>query len=222
MLKKILRYLFLIMTIIFGILTIVAFTDSIIFGIIMLVITFIFFFFFSVFNTKSLDISPQNIKIENKDNEKYRTLKFQVAGTFLGGRQSNISKFFFKKIENKEIVTYEGLTNSEIKTNKYTDIEIYEIPQDYEIVSEYPNGLIKFEKEPDNEYDKNAIRILIKGMGTVGYVPKNMNVSFGKILENKGIKRVIANLSGGEYKLWNGKKLENNREDYSITLTINY
>ena len=48
MLKKILRYLFLIMTIIFGILTVVAFTDSIIFGIIMLVITFIFFFFFAL------------------------------------------------------------------------------------------------------------------------------------------------------------------------------
>lgn len=222
MLKKILRYLFLIMTIIFGILTIVAFTDSIIFGIIMLVITFIFFFFFSVFNTKSLDISPQNIKIENKDNEKYRTLKFQVAGTFLGGRQSNISKFFFKKIENKEIVTYEGLTNSEIKTNKYTDIEIYEIPQDYEIKSNYSDGLIKFEKEPENEYDKNAIRVMIKGMGTVGYVPKNINISFAKILENNDIKEITATICGGEYRLWNGKKLENDREDYSITLTINY
>lgn len=65
MLKKILRYLFLIMTIIFGILTIVAFTDSIIFGIIMLVITFIFFFFFSLFSAKNINnISKNNENIK--------------------------------------------------------------------------------------------------------------------------------------------------------------
>ena len=141
---------------------------------------------------------------------------------FLRIRQANISKFFFKKIENKEIISYEGLTNSEIKTRENIDIEIYEIPQDYEIKSNYSDGLIKFEKEPENEYDKNAIRVIIKGMGTVGYVPKNINISFGKILENKEIKDITANLSGGEYKLWNGKRLESDREDYSVTITISY
>ena len=59
-------------------------------------------------------------------------------------------------------------------------------------------------------------------MGTVGYVPKNINISFGKILENKEIKDITANLSGGEYKLWNGKRLESDREDYSVTITISY
>lgn len=223
MLKKILRYLFLIMTVFSGILTIVAFSDSIIFGIFMLVVTFIFFFFFSLFSTKNItSISKNNNEFKNGNIVANKTLKFQVAGIFLGGRQANISKFFFKKIENKEIISYEGLTDSEIKTKKYLDEEIYEIPQDYEIVSEYSNGLIKFEKEPENEYDKNAIRVMIKGMGTVGYVPKSINVSFAKILENGEIKQVIANLSGGEYKLWNGKKLKSDRDDYSVTITISY
>ena len=215
MLKRILKYLFLIMSILSGILTIGAFQDSIISGIIMIVITLVFVFIFFIFKNNNTEIKKDIIK-------KQKTLKFQVAGTFLGGRQANISKFFFKKIENKEIISYEGLTDSEIKTRENIDIEIYEIPQDYEIKSNYSDGLIRFEKEPENEYDKNAIRVIIKGMGTVGYIPKNINISFGKILENEEIKDITANLSGGEYKLWNGKRLESDREDYSVTLTINY
>ena len=181
MLKRILKYLFLIMSILSGILTIGAFQDSIISGIIMIVITLVFVFIFFIFKNNNTEIKKDIIK-------KQKTLKFQVAGTFLGGRQANISKFFFKKIENKEIISYEGLTDSEIKTRKNIDIEIYEIPQDYEIKSNYSDGLIRFEKEPENEYDKNAIRVIIKGMGTVGYIPKNINISFGKILENEEIK----------------------------------
>lgn len=213
--KKILKYLFLLMSILSGILTIGAFQDSVVSGIIMIIITLVFVFIFFIFKNNNTEIKKDIIK-------KQKTLKFQVAGTFLGGRQANISKFFFKKIENKEIISYEGLTNSEIKTRENIDIEIYEIPQDYEIKSNYSDGLIRFEKEPENEYDKNAIRVIIKGMGTVGYVPKNINISFGKILENKEIKDITANLSGGEYKLWNGKRLESDREDYSVTITISY
>lgn len=213
--KKILKYLFLLMSILSGILTIGAFQDSVVSGIIMIIITLVFVFIFFIFKNNNTEIKKDIIK-------KQKTLKFQVAGTFLGGRQANINKFFFKKIENKEIISYEGLTNSEIKTRENIDIEIYEIPQDYEIKSNYSDGLIRFEKEPENEYDKNAIRVIIKGMGTVGYVPKNINISFGKILENKEIKDITANLSGGEYKLWNGKRLESDREDYSVTITISY
>ena len=29
---------------------------------------------------------------------------------------------------------------------------------------------VRLEKEPDNEYDKEAIKVLVKGMGHVGYV----------------------------------------------------
>ena len=142
-------------------------------------------------------------KSENEVKEKKKNFKFEVAGTLLGGRQANILKYFSKKIENKELILFENL-------------------KDYEIISKYPNGLIKFEKEPENEYDKNAIRVMIKGMGTVGYVPKNINVSFAKILENEEIKEVTATICGGEYKLWNGKKLKRERDNYSITITISY
>ena len=161
-------------------------------------------------------------KSENEVKEKKKNFKFEVAGTFLGGRQANILKYFSKKIENKELILFENLKDSEIKTKKYLDEEIYEIPQNYEIKSNMADGLIKFVKEPNNEYDKNAIKVMIKGMGTVGYVPKNINVFFAKILENNEIKEVTATICGGEYKLWNGKRLKNDRDDYSVTITINY
>lgn len=32
---------------------------------------------------------------------------------------------------------------------------------------------VKLEKEPDNEYDKEAIQVKIKGIGKIGYVANN-------------------------------------------------
>lgn len=157
-----------------------------------------------------------------EEKAKHGNIEFEVAGTFLGGRQANISRFFNKKITDKEIEKYGGLSNSDIKTKKNIDKEIYEIPQEYEIVAEYPSELIRFEKEPENEHDKNAIRVMIKGMGTVGYVPKNRNISFAEIIDTKEIKKVVANVSGGNYKLWDGEELETDREDYSIFVTVYY
>lgn len=215
MIRKFFKYLFLLATILGVLLTLALFLESFWLGIIALIPTLICGFAFLVFKDENFKFNTNNIEIQSK-------IEFDVAGTFLGGRQANINKFFFKKIEKKEIISYEGLTDSEIKTKENIDIEIYEIPQDYKIKSNYSDGLIKFEKEPENEYDKNAIRVMIKGMGTVGYVPKNINISFAKILENNDIKEITATICGGEYKLWNGKKLKNDRDDYSVTITINY
>ena len=77
------------MSILSGILTIGAFQDSVISGIIMIIITLVFVFIFFIFKNNNTEIKKDIIK-------KQKTLKFQVAGTFLGGRQANISKFFFK------------------------------------------------------------------------------------------------------------------------------
>ncbi len=35
-----------------------------------------------------------------------------------------------------------------------------------------PSGVVKFEAEPDNEYDSNAVKVLYKG-NHIGYVPKS-------------------------------------------------
>lgn len=216
MFRKILKFLFLLATIMSVLLTIVFFSESIILGIIMLVPTIFCAIIF-------LALKDENVKFQsnfNTNNNQLGKVKFEVAGTFLGGRQANINKFFNRKIENKEIEKYGGLTNSDIKTKKNIDKEIYEIPQEYEIIAEYPSELIRFEKEPENEHDKNAIRVMIKGMGTVGYVPKDRNISFAEIIDTKEIKKVVANVSGGNYKLWDGEELETDREDYTILITV--
>ena len=118
MLKKILRYLFLIMTVFSGILTIVAFSDSIIFGIFMLVATFIFFFFFSLFGANNITAKPQNNEVQKGNVEEHGTLQFEVAGTFVEARQKVIKDFVKNEIK-EGMKAYDGLTTKEIKTKTY-------------------------------------------------------------------------------------------------------
>lgn len=53
---------------------------------------------------------------------------------------------------------------------------------------------VKLEKEPDNEYDKEAIQVKIKGLGKVGYVAnspftvKGESMSAGRLYDKIGDK----------------------------------
>lgn len=38
---------------------------------------------------------------------------------------------------------------------------------------------VKLVKEPDNEYDKEAIRVELKGLGKIGYVANSINTVHG-------------------------------------------
>ena len=217
MLKKILRYLFLIMTVFSGILTIVAFSDSIIFGIFMLVVTFIFFFFFSLFGTKNITTKPQNNEVQKGNIEEHGTLQFEVAGTFVEARQKVIKDFVKNEIK-EGMKAYDGLTTKEIKTQRYENIEIYEVPEDEKWDKDY----FRLEKEPDNEYDKNAIKVILNDFSKIGYIPKEKTLQVGKLIDDNKILSMYFSITGGKYKLWNGEDLETDEEEYSITLTINY
>ena len=217
MLKKILKYLFLIMTIIFGVLTIVAFTDSIIFGIIMLVITFIFFFFFSLFGAKNITTKPKNNEIQKGNIEEHGTLQFEIAGTFVEARQKVIKNFVKNEIK-EGMKTYDGLTTKEIKTQRYENIEIYEVPED----EKWDKSYFRLEKEPDNEYDKNAIKVILNDLSKIGYIPKERTLQVGKLIDDNKILSMYFSITGGKYKLWDGEDLETDEEEYSVILTINY
>ena len=217
MLKKILRYLFLIMTVFSGILTIVAFSDSIIFGIFMLVVTFIFFFFFSLFGTKNITPKPQNNEVQKGNVEEHGTLQFEVAGTFVEARQKIIKNFVKNEIK-EGMKAYDGLTTKEIKTQRYENIEIYEVPEDEKWDKDY----FRLEKEPDNEYDKNAIKVILNDFSKIGYIPKEKTLQVGKLIDDNKILSMYFSITGGKYKLWDGEDLETDEEEYSITLTINY
>lgn len=217
MLKKILRYLFLIMTVFSGILTIVAFSDSIIFGIFMLVVTFIFFFFFSLFGTKNITPKPQNNEVQKGNVEEHGTLQFEVAGTFVEARQKIIKNFVKNEIK-EGMKAYDGLTTKEIKTQRYENIEIYEVSEDEKWDKDY----FRLEKEPDNEYDKNAIKVILNDFSKIGYIPKEKTLQVGKLIDDNKILSMYFSIAGGKYKLWDGEDLETDEEEYSITLTINY
>lgn len=217
MLKKILRYLFLIMTVFSGILTIVAFSDSIIFGIFMLIVTFIFFFFFSLFGTKNITPKPQNNEVQKGNVEEHGTLQFEVAGTFVEARQKIIKNFVKNEIK-EGMKAYDGLTTKEIKTQRYENIEIYEVSEDEKWDKDY----FRLEKEPDNEYDKNAIKVILNDFSKIGYIPKEKTLQVGKLIDDNKILSMYFSITGGKYKLWDGEDLETDEEEYSITLTINY
>ena len=65
---------------------------------------------------------------------------------------------------------------------------------------------VKLEKEPDNEYDKEAIQVKIKGLGKVGYVAnspftvKGESMSAGRLYDKIGDKakgKVVFVVDGG-------------------------
>ena len=65
---------------------------------------------------------------------------------------------------------------------------------------------IRLEKEPDNEYDKEAIQVKIKGLGKVGYVAnspytvKGESMSAGRLYDRIGDKakgKVVFVVDGG-------------------------
>jgi hypothetical protein len=65
---------------------------------------------------------------------------------------------------------------------------------------------VKLVKEPDNEYDKEAIQVKIKGLGKVGYVAnspytvKGESMSAGRLYDKLGAKakgKVVFVIDGG-------------------------
>ena len=65
---------------------------------------------------------------------------------------------------------------------------------------------VKLEKEPDNEYDKEAIQVKVKGLGKVGYVAnspftvKGESMSAGRLYDKIGDKakgKVVFVVDGG-------------------------
>ena len=65
---------------------------------------------------------------------------------------------------------------------------------------------IRLEKEPDNEYDKEAIQVKVKGLGKIGYVAnspftvKGESMSAGRLYDKIGDKakgKVVFVVDGG-------------------------
>lgn len=143
-------------------------------------------------------------------NKEVKEIEFEVAGTFVKEIQLKIDKYFKKMFADGKIKRYEGLSPKEIKKEKNS--EIYEMPQSYK----FTNDKLKFINEPQNEYDKNAIRIELNDIGKIGYVPKKINVELKEIFKTKKIFELNAYIDGGKYKkVYEDGSVEEISRDYS-------
>src|SRR5699024_4677557 len=113
------------------------------------------------------------------EENRVKIITAEVKGTFIDERQKTIKKIIKKiKTENEDFgySQYQGFTNTEIK--EMFGEKVYQ----YELESLY---LARLEDEPDNKYDKNAIKVnLHDNEGNhyfVGYVPKELTQEIKKL-----------------------------------------
>lgn len=171
------------------------------------------------------------IKSQNQD--KVSTKKpvtrvdFKVAGVSYDtdgkSRQmilSNAASFYTKE---QGLKKYGGVTKGNIKD------KIFEEGHVYEYVIRIDD--IELEKEPGNQYDKNAIKVLIRDeneeMVIIGYVPKRKTNVVGELLEERSIKRVEGLFTGGKYKTVNADSddeevvvIERGERGFNVTLHL--
>lgn len=164
------------------------------------------------FNNDNLD---SKLTIENPDNESpsknSNHIYFNVAGISKTNDQNqNIQKLIkgFVK-EHIEMVGY-----------RYEDMTKKEILESYENVYEadiYGDHEIKFEPEPDNPYDPNAIKVIHEDIGHIGYVPKDINKKVLDIISSD--YNIEWKLIGGKYKY---ADIDDDGNEKVITKTLNY
>lgn len=85
-----------------------------------------------------------------------------------------------------------------INTEAYGARELKEMYDDYELIQLdiFKESPVTLEPEPTNEYDPNAVKVLIAGV-MVGYIGKNNCAACKRRLEAGKIKRITAEVVGG-------------------------
>lgn len=124
-----------------------------------------------------------------------KTIEFSVAGVTFEDRQKTLYKFasFLKKENNYSY--YSGYTINEMK----------EYGGDFEQYEEFEFGeYLQFISDPDNKYDKNAVKVVAKTseneLSTIGFIPKDLNIKYLRLLEKYEVDSVIAIFNGGKIK----------------------
>lgn len=131
--------------------------------------------------------------------ETNNTLTFNVAGvTFENDKGKDIQPLL-KRIaraiaKENYIDAYGGYTNKEL-------LEIWGEASEFEDV-EF-GDYISFVKDPDNKFDKNAIKAIVnlnEKEFHIGHVPKKQNIEVGKLLDSESIISISAKFIGGKTK----------------------
>lgn len=150
-----------------------------------ILVLFALFIFFSILAVKSLilrskmnkQIKELKIKLDNPD------IKFNVSGTEF--KKNNIENLL-KNNKNNNVGKF---IDYDKETQQYQS-ELFKFPM-------YESMNVMLVKEPNNEYDENAIKVLVDDID-VGYVPSKKNSKLLKELDS--YKSFIALISEGTYK----------------------
>ncbi|MFK4465036.1 HIRAN domain-containing protein [Bacillus sp. RC252] len=140
--------------------------------------------------------TPSSLPIKLETNN---TLTFNIAGVTFDNDKGKDIQSLLRRIaraiaKEYDIESYGGYTNKELlemwgEASEFEDIEF----GDY----------ISFVKDPDNEFDKNAIKVIVNLNDKefhIGHVPKKRNIEIGKLLDSESITNISANFVGGKTK----------------------
>lgn len=85
----------------------------------------------------------------------------------------------------------------------------------------HESNTIELIPEPDNPYDNNAIKVIHKEMGDLGYIPRKDNVNTAKFINShSGNVRYSIDFEGGKYKYYDGEKIITKWKPYGIRIYV--
>ncbi|MBG1451467.1 HIRAN domain-containing protein [Staphylococcus aureus] len=154
------------------------------------------------------------------DDEQTKVEIFDVVGLNYEGRRKELKKLI-KKMKNNDdfFFLYSDLKGNELKEELLYEDKVYEI-SDYEVI---PGVFLQ--KEPDNPYDENAIKVMISNEYSefhVGYVPREYASRLVNHMDN--IVSCNAYINGGKYKTLDylEEKIVTKESDYGLRVHLEY
>ncbi|HGZ4712857.1 TPA: HIRAN domain-containing protein [Staphylococcus aureus] len=154
------------------------------------------------------------------DDEQTKVEIFDVVGLNYEGRRKELKKLI-KKMKNNDdfFFLYSDLKGNELKEELLYEDKVYEI-SDYEVI---PGVFLQ--KEPDNPYDENAIKVMISNEYSefhVGYVPREYASRLVNHMDN--IVSCTAYINGGKYKTLDylEEKIVTKESDYGLRVHLEY
>ncbi|MDM5213249.1 hypothetical protein QUF94_17780 [Peribacillus sp. NJ4] len=179
----------------------------------------------SIINVEEVLQEEEVIQEEQpKKEEPIKRLNFLIKGTFVEEHQKAIKRLVkeLKQAEYFYFEPYDGLKNKEIKED-YFEERVYEYGG-----QPLPKGYL--ESEDSNEYDKNAIKVLLTNLDGekihIGYVPKELCLEI-RSLKEKYETYVAPTLEKGKYKMalydeFGEEKVKTYTDEYEIKLSLSF
>ncbi|AMY05099.1 hypothetical protein CD149_00450 [Staphylococcus condimenti] len=167
--------------------------------------------------------TPNNItnSVANKNDEDNLFYEsFPVVGLNYENRREKLKKMINAMKKNEEFYPlYDDLRGMELREELEFGDKIYEIQDDESIHGVY------LEKEPDNRYDANAIKVMVSneyGEFHIGYIPKEDAAIFNNYVDD--IVTCNAYIYGGKYKEFDDfeDKIKTKENPYGLILTVSY